>query len=179
MTESDEALVKRAQTDRAAFGELYQRYAARIYNYIYYRTYSSTDAEDLTEKVFFQALNHLPSYRWRGVPFGAWLLTIAHNVVANWHRDRARHKTVPLNGDVHFENESAFPTESAEELIQVRRAIASLSPERQHLILLKFGEGMSNAEIGRIMGRSEGAIKGLLHRVLKSLRQTLEPKGNE
>ncbi|PJF26771.1 MAG: hypothetical protein CUN53_06590, partial [Phototrophicales bacterium] len=76
--------------DREAFGELYERYIEKIYNYVYYRTGNHHDAEDLSERVFTRAMNHIENYTERGVPFQAWLYRIAHNLVANWHRDRAR-----------------------------------------------------------------------------------------
>jgi len=76
---SDAELVRRAQQGAASFGDLYERYVDRIYSYLYYRTESPADAEDLTARVFFQALRHLNDFEERGVPFSAWLFTIAHN----------------------------------------------------------------------------------------------------
>ena len=88
---SDEvALSRAAQGDREAFGVLYERYVVRIYNYIYYRTGNTFDAEDLTERVFLRAMRHIGNYKDRGLPFSAWLYRIAHNLVANWHRDNSQ-----------------------------------------------------------------------------------------
>ncbi|MBI4769647.1 MAG: sigma-70 family RNA polymerase sigma factor [Chloroflexi bacterium] len=89
-------LVERAKTDAQALGELYERYVKRIYNYIYYRTGSASDAEDLTARVFQRAIKHLPGYTDKGLPFSAWLYRIAHNLVANWHRDQSRRREAPL-----------------------------------------------------------------------------------
>ena len=170
--EPDEVLVERAKTDSAAFGVLYERYVAKIYSYTYYRTGSVADAEDLTQRTFFQALSHLSSYTHRGWPFSAWLFTIAHNQVANWHRDRQRRQTIRLDDVlVHVVEEDFLEKNQRAEM--VRRLVAGLPPERQQLLLLKFAEGLPNAEIGRIMGRSEGAIKALLHRTLRSLKEKL------
>jgi RNA polymerase sigma-70 factor (ECF subfamily) len=144
-------LIRRAAADGDAFGELYTRYVRRIYSYIYYRTGDHNEAEDLTARVFQRALHHMGSYRDQGVPFSAWLYRIAHNLVANWHRDRSRRPIVPLD----------------ERLVA---SGASAQPERQELLILKFVDHLSNAEIGEIMGRSEGAIKSLYHRTLSSLR---------
>ena len=83
---SDQTLVARAKSDPQAFGELYERYVGKIYNYIYYRVSDSTEAEDLTARTFYQALAKLDSYEERGLPFSAWLYRIAHNLVANWRR---------------------------------------------------------------------------------------------
>ena len=174
--EPDELLAERAKTDAAAFGELYERYLKRIYSYIYYRTGNSHDAEDLTEKTFFQALSNLQRYRIQSAPFAAWLYRIAHNIVANWHRDNGRHQAVQLDGLVELKDPDDDPVaaaETREEKTELRGAIARLPLERQELLLLKFCEQMANAEIARVMGRTEGAVKALLHRTLESLRNEL------
>ncbi len=93
----DEVLSLASQGDRDAFGQLYERYIDRIFNYVYYRTGNLHDAEDLTARVFQRAMNHIQKYTDRGVPFSAWLYRIAHNLVANWHRDRSRKQEIPLD----------------------------------------------------------------------------------
>jgi RNA polymerase sigma-70 factor (ECF subfamily) len=174
---SDADLVEMAKTDQAAFGELYERYVKKIYNYIYYRTSNPHDAEDLTARVFYRAMAHIETYTDRGVPFQAWLYRIAHNLVANWHRDRGRRKIIPLDEFVASSLRSEAPdrqTEDAEEREHLLAAIRRLPPERQQLLILKFVEQLSNAEIGEIMDRTEGAIKSLYHRTLLSLRDDLQ-----
>jgi RNA polymerase sigma-70 factor, ECF subfamily len=173
---ADRELVAQAKRDRAAFGALYERYVDRVYTYLYYRTDSPADAEDLTARTFYQALSRLDDFEERGLPFGAWLFTIAHNLVANYHRDRSRHRTTPI----HAGNEPAAPSPftASEDAQAIEAAISKLSPERQHLILLKYGEGMSNAEIGSVLGRSEGAVKSLLRRTLAALKRELERTGD-
>ena len=169
-------LIERAKTDQEAFGELYERYVKAIYNYVYYRTGNHHDAEDLTARVFFRALKHIENYTDRGVPFSAWLYRIAHNLVANWHRDRGRHKAIPLDDLVLVELHGEAPeaaTETREERERLLEAISRLPDDRQELLILKFVEHLPNAEIGAIMGRSEGAIKSLYHRTLVSLRDDL------
>jgi RNA polymerase sigma-70 factor (ECF subfamily) len=174
---ADEArLVEQAKNDPVAFGELYERYVKRIYNYIYYRTGNEHDAEDLTARVFFRALENIDRYTVRGLPFSAWLYRIAHNLVANWHRDRSRQKVSPLDDVVVRGLWAEAPetlAEGREERDQLLTAIRRLPDERQQLLLLKFVERMSNAEIGLVMGRSEGAVKSLYHRTLLSLRDDL------
>lgn len=168
------ALTLAARGDVEAFGVLYERYVGRIYNYIYYRTGNYEDAEDLTARVFFRAMRHIGNYRHRGLPFSAWLYRIAHNLVANWHRDNSRKQEIPLDdislppirGD-HPETRLLKSEEEENLLKMIRR----LPPERQQLLILKFVERMSNSEIGEIMGRTEGAVKSLYHRTLLSLRQ--------
>jgi RNA polymerase sigma-70 factor (ECF subfamily) len=169
----DEILVSASQGDQEAFGVLYEQYVERIFNYVYYRTGNVHDAEDLTARVFYRAMHHIQNYRDRGVPLSAWLYRIAHNLVANWHRDRSRRQEIPL-GDtpaLHYEGDPPelmlMLTEEREALLKL---IHRLPPERQHLLILKFVEQLSNAEIGQIMGRSEGAVKSLYHRTLLALR---------
>jgi len=97
MEPSDEEVVARARTgDKEAFGVLYERNVERIYNYVYYRTGNVHDAEDLTARVFQRAMNHIRSYQERGVPYSAWLYRIAHNLIANWHRDKKRKVEISL-----------------------------------------------------------------------------------
>ncbi|PKO10960.1 MAG: RNA polymerase subunit sigma-24 [Chloroflexi bacterium HGW-Chloroflexi-2] len=163
--------------DNEAFGLLYERNVRKIYNYIYYRTGNINEAEDLTSKVFQRAFRHIESYNQRGVPFSAWLYRIAHNLVANWYRDRSRKKEVALDDQLPSSFYFDFPEsslEKSEESEKMMKAIRRLPPERQQLIILKFVEGLSNSEIGLIMQKSEGAIKSLYHRTLESLRKEIE-----
>ncbi len=169
-------LVRRAKEDPEAFGLLYERYVTRLYRYFYYRTGNAQDAEDLTARTFYRMLKHLPRYQERGLPFGAWVYRIAHNIVANWLRDRSRHPVVSLEsarGMPAPEADLISRLEAKEEQEALLRAVRSLAPDRQELLYLKFVEEMSNAQIGAIMGRSEGAIKSLYHRTLVELRQQL------
>jgi RNA polymerase sigma-70 factor, ECF subfamily len=185
--EDEVELVARAKTDASAFGVLYERYVGRIYNYIYYRTGDRHEAEDLTARTFQRALLHIGRYDERGLPFSAWLYRIAHNLVANWHRDQGRRQILGLD-EVALVGLSRERPESIAEVNEAREqllaAIRCLPGERQQLLILKFTERMSNAEIGKVMGRSEGAIKSLYHRTLLALRdelglETLEPEGEE
>lgn len=174
--QDEAALVERAKQDPEAFGELYARHVDRIYNYIYYRTGNVRDAEDLTSRTFYRALRSIERYTQRGVPFSAWLYRIAHNLVANWHRDRSRRKLIYLDELTPIPEKSAGPESTLESIADqewLRAAIRQLGPDRQLLLVLKFGEGLSNAEIGQIMGRSEGAIKSLYHRTLIALRKEM------
>lgn len=179
MTEtSDHQILDRAiQGDAEAFSALYESYVGRIYNYIYYRTGSTHDAEDLTERVFLRALGHIQAYDNRGVPFSAWLYRIAHNLVANWHRDNSRRKEVSLEDQKELHMHGAVPEQEMVanmEKEQLVRAIRRLPADRQQLIILKFIDHLSNAEVAAIMRRSEGAIKSLYHRTLLTLRGFLD-----
>jgi RNA polymerase sigma-70 factor (ECF subfamily) len=172
-TSSESELVSFAKRDPEAFGELYERYVDKIYSYIYYRTGNHHDAEDLTARTFYRALKHLHRYQDRGLPFSAWLYRIAHNLVANWHRDRSRRQVIALD-----EVALVSPRPDAESRLELEdnqkrllRLIRRESGDRQQLLILKFVEQMSNREIAQIMGRSEGAIKSLYHRTLLALRE--------
>ena len=175
--EEQEILGRALQGDREAFGSLYEHYVDRIFNYVYYRTGNIHDAEDLTARVFYRAMNHVQRYVDRGVPFSAWLYRIAHNLIANWHRDRSRHLEIPLDDapTLHYKGE---PPEVAlmqgQDQDALLKLIRLLPAERQHLLILKFVEHMSNTEIGEIMNRSEGAVKSLYHRTLLALRDELK-----
>jgi len=172
----EEVLALASGGDRDAFGILYERYVHSIFNYVYYRTGNVHDAEDLTARVFQRAMNHIHNYVDRGVPFGAWLYRIAHNLVANWHRDHSRRKEIPLADVPVLPAKDGLPEatlvtrQDQEELLSL---IRQLPPDRQHLLVLKFVEHLSNVEIGQIMGRSEGAIKSLYHRTLLALRNSI------
>jgi RNA polymerase sigma-70 factor (ECF subfamily) len=170
----DMALAQLAGADPEAFGELYARHVRRIYNYIYYRTGNHHDAEDLTARVFQRALRHVSNFEDKGVPFTAWLYRIAHNLVANWHRDRSRRPVIPLDQHMAVSEIAVHPEIEAiahEEQGLLLEAVRQLPDDRQQLLILKFVERMSNAQIGEVMGRTEGAIKSLYHRTLNALRE--------
>ena len=175
-------LVQQAATDAEAFGILYEQHVRRIYNYIYYRTGNHHDAEDLTARVFQRALRHVGKFEDKGVPFSAWLYRIAHNLVANWHRDRSRRPTVPLEDHLLPAGSGPHPEAAAvasEEQRFLMQAVRQLPEDRQQLLILKFVERLSNAEIGVVMGRTEGAIKSLYHRTLNTLRDELSRPDGE
>jgi len=157
-------------------GHLYEAYRDRIYAYLLHRTGSPPDAEDLTQRVFSQALTALERHDPAAGSAGGWLFTITHNLLANYHRTRARRPSARLEAAAN----AADPTltlegiEAREDAHAVRRAMARLSAERQHLILLKYTVGLSNAEIGGVLGKTEGAVKSLLRRTLAALRRELD-----
>lgn len=169
-----------SQGDTDAFSYLYELNIGRIYNYVFFRIGSEADAEDITARVFHRAFNHISRYVDKGVPFSAWLYRIAHNLIANWHRDNHRKKEVSLEDHIDFPHQGELPERTLEQQQETERllkAIRRLSPDRQQLILLKYLEDLPNAEIAMIMSRTEGAIKSLYHRALIALREELtEPQ---
>lgn len=169
------ALINAARTDPEAFGQLYERYVERIYNYIYFRVGGAGDAEDLTARVFFKALRGIGGYRHMGLPFSAWLYRIAHNLVANYHRDRSRMQEISIENLVVEDTSKSSPPEHLMETRQendfLLALINDLSPQKKELIILKYVQKLSNEEIGQIFGKTEGAIKSLYHRTLVELKE--------
>ena len=137
----DELLAQASQGNQEAFGQLYEKYIGRIYNYVYYRTGNSQDAEDLTARVFYRAMGHIHTYHNRGLPFSAWLYRIAHNLVANWHRDNSRRQEIPLDdGFMSFQRNDHPELELVhqEDRDRLFVVLRNLTVERQQLIILKF-----------------------------------------
>ena len=178
----DNAVSRASQGDSEAFSLLYELNVNRIYNYVFYRVGSEVDAEDITSRVFFRAFGHISNYVEKGVPFSAWLYRIAHNLIANWHRDNFRRNEVSLDERIDLPQRIEQPENSVEQTQEVEmllKCIRKLSDDRQQLLVLKFTEHLSNAEIAVIMKKSEGAIKSLYHRSLAALKEEMKKIGFE
>ena len=160
--------------DGGAFGELYQQNLKQIYRYIFYKVGSPAEAEDLTEQTFLKAWEAIGRFREQGVPFSAWLFRMAHNLVIDHHR--TSHEAVPLDDLIDADDGQPAPDDVVALRLDVqtlRDAIARLTPEQQQVIILRFIQGMSHGEVAVIMGKHEGAIRGLQHRALEALRELL------
>jgi RNA polymerase sigma-70 factor (ECF subfamily) len=178
--EHEAELVERARTDPEAFGQIYELYVDRVYSYIYHRVGNVQDAEDLTARTFYRALEKLDAYEDRGLPFSAWLFRIAHNLVANWHRDHNRRQVFSLEKFWWRSSDDARPEHAVEadaEREELWDAINRLPEERRNLLLYKLNTTLSNLEIGELMNKSESAIKSLYFRTLAALRKDLEARG--
>jgi RNA polymerase sigma-70 factor (ECF subfamily) len=171
-------LVLRAKTgDTEAFGTLYDRYLDLVYRYIYLRVGSHPLAEDLTSETFLRALRRIADFTWQGRDFGAWLVTIARNLVTD-HFKSGRYRLEVTTADV-FETpldgphipENAVVTAMVND--RVLRAVRALRPEQQECVVLRFLHGMSLAETALIMGKKSGAIKALQFRAVRALARTL------
>lgn len=176
----DVELIQRARQDSDAFGTLYEKYVDRVYVYIYHRVGNTQDAEDLTARTFHRALGSIHNYEERGLPFAAWLFRIAHNLVANWHRDRSRRRFLSLDRIWSHRSEGDDPErelEKKETHDALWEAINQLPDERRDLLIYKFGIRLSNLEIGETMNKSESAVKSLYFRTLAALRKELESRG--
>jgi RNA polymerase sigma-70 factor, ECF subfamily len=165
------------------FSDFYRQHLRDIYNYTYYRTGNHHDAEDLTTQTFIQAYRHFDRAQREsdGRPLRPWLIRIAHNLAANYYRDRARKPTSLLEeaaviGDPYDTEQIA---EGREELTKVLEAVRSLPDDRREAMIMRFALGMDNKEIARALGRSEGATKVLIHRAIKQLEQDVaSPDGD-
>jgi RNA polymerase sigma-70 factor, ECF subfamily len=172
------ALVAAAQRDPRAFGPLYELYVDRIYRFAYRRVGTHHEAEDITAQTFQQALQALPAYQWRGLPFGAWLFRIAGNIINRRGRTAGREVAVEdvtvFSGYEETDDDPADQVWRAEQASELATMLNRLPPDQQRVLVLKFSHGMKNREIGDLMGRSEGAVKQLVHRALVTLRATME-----
>lgn len=168
-------LILRAQAyEPAAFAEIYERFYQGIYNYVFYRVTDEPLAEDLTAEVFVKALEAIDSYTFRGIPFSAWLYRIANNQVTDHFRRKPRHNHLPLQETLIATDEN--PNDIMERGFtqrELQSALSLLTDEQQQVVILKFVDGLSNLEVGQILGKSEGAIKSLQHRALSSLGRVL------
>jgi RNA polymerase sigma-70 factor (ECF subfamily) len=168
-------LIRRAQEyDSSAITEIYERYYQGIYNYIYYRVSDDALAEDLAAEVFLKAMEAIESFTFRGIPLSAWLYRIANNLVIDHFRRQPRQPNMPLEETQVAANEN--PGEVLEQGLtrqSLQRALSELTDEQQQVVLLKFVDGLSNNEVARVLGKTEGAIKSLQHRALASLGRLL------
>ena len=174
-------LVRRAQQyDEDALRQLYETYYPKIYNYVFLQMGDVPAAEDLASDVMLKMIESIQSYKFRGPPFGAWVFRIARNRLIDLHRRRKRRGEVDLSETL--TTALANPQVLAERALergQLQVAMKHLTDEQRHVIVLKFIEGYDNRSVGKIMGRSEGAVKSLQHRALGALRRILYPEGRK
>jgi RNA polymerase sigma-70 factor (ECF subfamily) len=170
-------LVERAQAgETEAFGRLYDHYSDTVYRYIYYRVGSKATAEDLTSETFLRALRRIGTFTWQGRDFGAWLVTIARNLVAD-HFKSSRFRLEVVTGEMLDANEvERSPEDSVLESLSnaaLLQAVRKLNPQQQECVTLRFLQGLSVAETARAMGKNEGAIKTLQYRAVRTLARLL------
>lgn len=171
------ALVELAQDgDGEAFAQLYDNYLDTVYRYIYYRVGGRAIAEDLTSETFLRALRRIGTFTWQGRDFGAWLVTIARNLVAD-HFKSSRFRLEVTTGEMLDANEvEASPEDCVLESLSnaaLLDAVRRLNPQQQECVTLRFLQGLSVAETARIMGKNEGAIKTLQYRAVRTLARLL------
>ena len=180
MLNKDEArLIQRARRgDRNALAALYQQHVQAIYRYISYRVPENAAADDLTAEVFLRMVEGLPSYHVNSTPFEAWLYRIASARVADYYRQQSRHPHEPLS---ETEPDRALSPEgtlqAAEEEAELRVALRRLSEDYQNVLLLRFVERKSHAEVAILLGKSVTAVKSIQHRALSNLAELLGSDG--
>jgi RNA polymerase sigma-70 factor, ECF subfamily len=165
------------QLDRD-FTDLYRTHLRDVYSYAYYRIGNHHDAEDLTEQTFLQAYRHFERAQREsnGRPLRPWLIRIAHNLAANYYRDRSRRPQTQLEDAAIIS--APHPTEEVvegrEEVKEVLAGVSNLPDDRREALIMRFALDMSNREISRALGRTEGATKVLIHRAIKQLEEGLK-----
>jgi RNA polymerase sigma-70 factor, ECF subfamily len=159
------------------FTELYRAHLRDVYSYAYYRVGNHHDAEDLTEQTFLQAYRHFERAQREsnGRPLRPWLIRIAHNLAANYYRDRSRRPVTQLDDAAVLSapHGTEEMVEGREEVKEVLEGVSKLPDDRREALIMRFALDMDNREIARALGRSEGATKVLIHRAIKQLEQGL------
>jgi RNA polymerase sigma-70 factor (ECF subfamily) len=160
------------------FTELYKAHLRDVYSYSYYRIGNHHDAEDITEQTFLQAYRHFERAQREsnGRPLRPWLIRIAHNLAANYYRDRSRKPQANLDDAAVISSPLGTErlVEGREEVKEVLAGVSKLPEDRREALIMRFALDMDNREIARAMGRSEGATKVLLHRAIRQLEHGLE-----
>ena len=170
-------LVARAQAgDADAFGELYDRYVDLVYRYIYYRVGTQALTEDLVSETFLRALRRISSFTWQGRDFAAWLITIARNLIAD-HFKSGKYRLEVATADM-LDADRATDGPEGEVLDSITNAslldaVKQLNSEQQECVVLRFLQGMSVTETALAMGKTEGAIKALQYRAVRTLGRML------
>lgn len=171
----DEILIDRATAgDREAFGELYERYISRVYRHVFYMVNDVDVAQDLTEQTFLRALEAIQRYEKRGIPLLAWLLRIARNLSLNNQRVQRNNSSIRKNSE---DAVAASPESCCEAKLngeEVRQAVGALEGDQRQVIVLRFMDGLSYADVARVLGKSVGAVRVAQYRALRALRRRLE-----
>lgn len=175
--QEEQSLVERAQQhDQEAFAELYERYFDKIYRYITLKIGDRCEAEDMTQQVFLKALKSISSFKWQDVPFSSWLYRIAHNQVVDHLRQKTRRPTAELEEAILPDDPEASPQQKLEENISLEELVQAthhLTAAQREVIALRFTSELPVAEVARLMGRSEGAVKALQHSAILALRRIM------
>lgn len=167
------ALIRAAQTNPLAFGALYQRYFNRVYWYLRARTTTPEDAGDLTQEVFLHALEALPRYRERGLPFAAWIFRIARNAASNHQRRRRPAFSWERLTDIRSDSapDPEAQTLRRDELRRIDALLAALAPEKRDYLALRFAAELTIPEIAAVVGKSEVAVRKQITRTLHALKE--------
>ena len=169
-------LIEAAQRDRVRFGEVYEKYFYLVYAYVARRVHDRPTAEDLTSEVFHKALANLPRFKWTGAPFGAWLIRIASNLIADRAKRNAREGTTPVpavDNPKPAKQTQQSALEECERRAQLFKLVQGLAEDQRRVVEMRFTQEKSIREIAEELERSEGAVKQLQFRALQNLRAQL------
>jgi RNA polymerase sigma-70 factor (ECF subfamily) len=173
----DSARQAKARLDEA-YTALYKAHLRDVYSYAYYRVGNHHDAEDLTEQTFLQAYRHFERAQREseGRPLRPWLIRIAHNLAANYYRDRSRRPQTSIDdaGALPELHTTEALVEGREDLNQILACVRQLPDDRREALIMRFALGMDNREIARALGRTDGATKVLLHRAVRQLEELVK-----
>jgi len=173
--QDEDSLIRRAQQrDQEALTQLYEENFDRIYRYVVLKIGNKMAAEDITQQVFLNALQSISAFKWKGTPFSAWLFRIAHNQVVDYLRRKTKKATVPL--DESLASGNSDPKLAAEQNLDIERLVSAtkrLTKAQQEVISLRFAGGLPIAQVAKVMGKSEGAVKALQHSAIVFLRKVL------
>jgi RNA polymerase sigma-70 factor, ECF subfamily len=162
------------------FTQLYQAHLRDVYSYAYYRVGNHHDAEDLTEQTFLQAYRHFERAQREsnGRPLRPWLIRIAHNLAANYYRDRSRRPQTPIDdaGPLSNPHTTESLVEDRDDLARILAGVQELPDDRREALIMRFALGMDNREIARALGRTDGATKVLIHRAIRQLEDVVAKK---
>jgi RNA polymerase sigma-70 factor (ECF subfamily) len=160
------------------FTRLYKAHLRDVYSYSYYRVGNHHDAEDLTEQTFLQAYRHYERAlrESQGRPLRPWLIRIAHNLAANYYRDRSRRPQTALDdaGPLAAPHTTEALVEGRDDLARILSCVQDLPDDRREALIMRFALGMDNHEIARALGRTDGATKVLIHRSLRQLEELVK-----
>lgn len=178
MAPLEELALRSAAGEESAFAELYGTLLDPVFRYLYWNIGSREDAEDLAEEVFLKCLVNISRYDPRRGPFKAWAFRIAHNLLVDHQRRQGRRGREELREDLQDGTASAPDSlEEQERARIVRETLEELPSNQRQVIAMKYFAEMSNAEVARAIGRSEGAVNALQHRALRRLGRILEERG--
>ena len=178
--QDEESLVRRAQhRDQEAFAQLYEEHFDKIYRYVTLKIGNETEAEDMTQQVFLNALQSISSFKWKGIPFSAWLFRIAHNQVVDYLKSKKR-TAVPLDESLASnDNNPQLVVEQKLDIEQLLLATKQLTEAQREVISLRFTSELPIAQVAKAMGKSQGAVKALQHSAIVALRKTLRVTEDE
>jgi len=175
----EEVLIHQAATgDQAAFTALYEMHAERVYKHVRFQVPDGHDAEDITQEVFVKAWKSMPRYRRTGAPFVSWLIVIARNAIVDHFRSKKKVRELDESNEPHSQSDPVSTVEAEFGRAEIREAVMSLKGDKRTVVLMHFIDGFSYQEIGKALGKSEGAVRVIQHRALRDMKKLLGEGGN-